>query len=153
MSTALTLPGKSATDFFPKKPSMLRLFFRLAFPIIVALATLFFDACEETAPAVPYLGGTYGAAPAGPPRDTISYWDGDGMSGKPSVKISIGEQRAYFYKSGQLVGISQLSTGREGLNTPKGQFSIIQKDKDHVSTKYGDYVDDADNVVKANVEL
>src|SRR6266853_5665111 len=68
-----------------------------------------------------YLGGTYGAAPAGPPRDTISYWDGDGMSGKPSVKISIGERRAYFYKSGQLVGISQLSTGREGLNTPKGQ--------------------------------
>jgi lipoprotein-anchoring transpeptidase ErfK/SrfK len=132
---------------------MLRLFFRLAFSIIVALATFFFGACEETAPAVPYLGGAYGAVPAGPPRDTISYWDGDGMSGKPSVKISLGEQRAYFYKSGQLVGISQLSTGREGLNTPKGQFSIIQKDKDHVSTKYGDFVDGAGTVVKGNVAI
>jgi lipoprotein-anchoring transpeptidase ErfK/SrfK len=137
---------------FSKKPSMLRLFFRFAFPVIVATATLFFGACEETAPAVPYLGGTYGAA-AGPPRDTISYWDGDGMNGKPSIKISLGEQRAYFYKSGQLVGLSQLSTGREGLNTPKGQFSIIQKDKDHVSTKYGDFVDDAGTVVKGNVAI
>lgn len=132
---------------------MSRLFFNVIFSAIVTLAALFFGACEETAPAVPYLGGNYGAAQAGPPRDTISYWDGDGMGGKPSVKISLGEQRAYFYKSGQLVGISQLSTGREGLNTPKGQFSIIQKDKDHVSTKYGDFVDDAGNVVKANVAI
>ena len=132
---------------------MSRLFFNFFFSAIVALAALFFGACEETAPAVPYLGGNYGAAQAGPPRDTISYWDGDGTGGKPSVKISLGEQRAYFYKSGQLVGISQLSTGREGLNTPKGQFSIIQKDKDHVSTKYGDFVDDAGTVVKANVAI
>src|SRR4029077_215211 len=69
-----------------------------------------------------YLGGTYGGAPAGPPRDTVSYWDGDNASGSPSVKISLGEQRAYFYKSGVLVGVSQLSTGREGLNTPTGTF-------------------------------
>jgi lipoprotein-anchoring transpeptidase ErfK/SrfK len=51
------------------------------------------------------------------------------------------------------VEISQISTGREGLNTPKGQFSIIQKDKDHVSTKYGDFVDSAGNVVKPNVAI
>jgi lipoprotein-anchoring transpeptidase ErfK/SrfK len=75
------------------------------------------------------------------------------MSGKPTVKISLGEQRAYFYKSGKLAGISQLSTGREGLNTPIGKFAIQQKDVNHVSTKYGDYVDAADNVVKPNVEL
>ena len=64
-----------------------------------------------------------------PPRpvDNVSYWDGDGIDGKPSVKISLGEQRAYFYKGGQLVGISQLSTGREGLGTPIGQFSHHSK--------------------------
>ncbi len=73
--------------------------------------------------------------------DNVSYWDGDGVPGKPSIKISLGEQRAYFYKSGKLVGISQLSTGREGQNTPVGQFKIIQKDLDHVSSLYGDYVD------------
>ncbi len=102
-----------------------------------------------------YLGGVYGPGPvsAGAPQDNVSYWDGDEMEGKATVKISLGEQRAYFYKGGKLVGISQLSTGREGLNTPIGKFAIQQKDVNHVSTKYGDYVDSADQVVKPNVEL
>src|SRR6476620_12603780 len=100
-----------------------------------------------------YLGGGYGGAPAGPPRDTVSYWDGDSVGGSPSVKISLGEQRAYFYKSGVLVGVSQLSTGREGLNTPLGTFKIIQKDKDHVSSLFGDYIDSAGTVVLPNVDV
>src|SRR5258707_9215769 len=100
-----------------------------------------------------YLGGTYGGAPAGPPQDTVSYWDGDSVSGKPSITISLREQRAYFYKSGVLVGVSQLSTGREGLNTPYGRFSIIQKDINHVSSLFGDYVDSAGNVVLPNVDV
>ncbi len=101
-----------------------------------------------------YLGGgVYGGAPAGPPRDTVSYWDGDSVGGSPSVKISLGEQRAYFYKGGVLVGVSQLSTGREGLNTPLGNFKIIQKDKDHASSLFGDYVDSAGTVVVPNVDI
>jgi lipoprotein-anchoring transpeptidase ErfK/SrfK len=100
-----------------------------------------------------YLGGVYGGASTGAPRDTVSYWDGDTASGSPSIKISLGEQRAYFYKSGVLVGVSQLSTGREGLNTPTGSFKIIQKDKDHVSSLFGDYVDSSGNVVVANVDV
>src|SRR5437667_10271083 len=100
-----------------------------------------------------YLGGVYGGAPSGPPRDTVSYWDGDSVNGSPSVKISLGEQRAYFYKSGVLVGVSQLSTGREGLNTPFGNFKIIQKDKDHASSLFGDYVDSAGRVVVPNVDI
>ncbi len=100
-----------------------------------------------------YLGGVYGNAPAGPPQDSVSYWDGDSASGKPSITISLREQRAYFYKSGVLVGVSQLSTGREGLNTPYGHFSIIQKDQNHVSSLFGDYVDEAGNVVKPNVDI
>ena len=101
-------------------------------------------------------GGVYGGVQAGgggPPRDTVSYWDGDHASGSPSIKISLGEQRAYFYKGGVLVGVSQLSTGREGLNTPVGNYKIIQKDKDHVSSLFGDYVDSAGNVVVPNVEV
>jgi lipoprotein-anchoring transpeptidase ErfK/SrfK len=100
-----------------------------------------------------YLGGAYGNAPAGPAHDTVSYWDGDSTNGKPSITISLREQRAYFYKSGVLVGVSQLSTGREGLNTPNGHFSIIQKDVNHVSSLFGDYVDSAGNVVVPNVDV
>ena len=87
------------------------------------------------------------------PRDTVSYWDGDHASGSPSIKISLGEQRAYFYKGGVLVGVSQLSTGREGLNTPAGNYKIIQKDKDHASSLFGDYVDSSGKVVVANIEI
>ena len=100
-----------------------------------------------------YLGGAYGNALVGPPHDTVSYWDGDSTNGKPSITISLREQRAYFYKSGVLVGVSQLSTGREGLNTPYGHFSIIQKDVNHVSSLFGDYVDSAGNVVVPNVDV
>ena len=102
-----------------------------------------------------YLGGVYGNQPvsSSAPQDSVSYWDGDAVSGKPSIKIKLAEQKAYFYKGGQLVGISQLSTGREGLGTPTGSYSIIQKDKDHVSTLYGDYVDSADNVVVSNIDV
>jgi len=73
--------------------------------------------------------------------DNVSYWDGDGVSGAPRVRISLSEQRAYFYKGDQLVGISILSTGREGHNSPTGSFHVMQKDIDHVSSIYGDYID------------
>lgn len=122
------------------------------FAILCALA-----ACDDDASMAQtqYLGGVYGpgAVSAYAPQDTVSYWDGDGVSGKPSIKIKLSEQRAYFYKGGELVGVSQLSTGREGLTTPAGSFSISQKDKDHVSSKYGDYVDMADNVVVPNIDV
>lgn len=75
------------------------------------------------------------------PHDDVSYWDGDGVSGSPSIRISLGEQKAYFYKGGQLVGVSILSSGREGFNSPTGSFRILQKNRDHVSSIYGNYVD------------
>src|SRR3954468_17218230 len=121
------------------------------FSVFVIVAAVFVTTgCEEDprfATQNQYLGGTT-AAPtySGPPPDSISYWDGDNLGGKPSIKISVSEQKAYFYKNGLLVGISQLSTGREGLNTPTGKYSIIQKDKDHVSTMYGDFVDSGGQV-------
>jgi lipoprotein-anchoring transpeptidase ErfK/SrfK len=125
---------------------------------LAASVTLFLVGCDGDDPRAAqsqYLGGVYGNTPVAntAPRDSVSYWDGDGVSGAPSIKIKLSEQKAYFYKGGQLVGISQLSTGREGMGTTTGSFKIIQKDKDHVSNLYGDYVDSADNVVVANIDV
>ena len=137
---------------------MLNSIFR-TFPFVFATSlALVLVGCDGDDPATArsqYLGGVYGNQPVSnsAPRDSVSYWDGDSVSGKPSIKISLGEQKAYFYKSGQLVGISQLSTGREGMGTTTGSFKIIQKDQNHVSSQYGDYVDSADNVVVANVDV
>jgi lipoprotein-anchoring transpeptidase ErfK/SrfK len=79
------------------------------------------------------------------------YWNGDGIPGASSIQIRLGEQKAYFYKGGKLVGMSPISTGREGYATPSGHFRVIQKNEDHVSNLYGNYVDDAGKVVIANV--
>jgi lipoprotein-anchoring transpeptidase ErfK/SrfK len=137
---------------------MSHIIFRRSSLLLAASAALFFVGCDGDDPRTAqsqYLGGVYGNTPVSntAPRDSVSYWDGDGTSGKPSVKIKLREQRAYFYKGGQLVGISQLSTGREGMGTSTGSFSIIQKDQNHVSSQYGDYVDSADTVVVANVDV
>src|SRR5260221_12646035 len=79
-----------------------------------------------------YLGGfRHQNQPQRANFDNVSYWDGDNASGAPSIKINLGEQRAYFYKGGELAGIPVLSTGREGFGPTPGSFSIIQRDKDH----------------------
>ena len=140
-----------------KQPS-----FRFSFfPLLLcgAVTILALAGCGEDDPRLvygqtQYLGGVYGDYPAAStaPVDNVSYWDGVGVPGKSTVKISLGEQRAYFYKGGKLVGISQLSTGREGLDTPAGSYKIMQKDLDHASSRYGDYVDAADNVVMPNID-
>jgi lipoprotein-anchoring transpeptidase ErfK/SrfK len=132
--------------------------FRRISLVLATCTGLLLIGCDGDDPAVArsqYLGGVYGNEPvsSAAPKDSVSYWDGDAVSGKPSIKISLGEQKAYFYKGGQLVGISQLSTGREGMGTTTGSFKIIQKDQNHVSSQYGDYVDSADNVVAANVDV
>jgi len=153
--SALTFFIACALKVRPKM-IMLRSSYR-SLQIVAVIAVLLFAAgCGEDprfSARTQYLGGTYGGAPAGAPQDSVSYWDGDSVSGKPSITISLREQRAYFYKSGVLVGVSQLSTGREGLNTPYGRFSIIQKDVNHVSSLFGDYVDSAGNVVVPNVDV
>jgi lipoprotein-anchoring transpeptidase ErfK/SrfK len=130
-----------------------------ASPVLAALALIFLAGCGADDPRLAYgetqyLGGIYGNQPVSStaPVDNVSYWDGEGVPGKPSIKISLSEQRAYFYKSGQLVGISQLSTGQEGRNTPIGNFKVIKKDLDHASSRYGDYVDAQDNVVAPNID-
>lgn len=121
----------------------------MIFRTLFALASLLFLAGCATDPrtdrGILYLTDEGGIV-AVPQRqranfDNISYWDGDNVQGDPFVLIRLSEQRAYFYKGNQLVGVSSISTGREGFDTPTGKFRIIQKDKDHVSSVFGDYVD------------
>jgi hypothetical protein len=160
VQTVETPPLDFLRELRIKTPSkiMQRFFLRFLQAVVSIALILLATGCGEDprfSGNTSYIGGGIygGGEQTGPPRDTVSYWDGDQASGSPSIKISLGEQRAYFYKSGLLVGVSQLSTGREGRNTPYGHFSIMQKDKNHASNLYGDYVDSADNVVAPNVDV
>ena len=105
-------------------------------------------------PQTPYLEAfAPGSVPgsANFTTDTVSYWDGDGLTGAPSIVIDLSDQRAYFYKGGTLAGVSSLSTGDEGHPTTTGKFKIVEKDKNHRSNLYGDFVDAAGNVVVKDV--
>ncbi|MBS0658750.1 MAG: L,D-transpeptidase family protein [Verrucomicrobia bacterium] len=73
--------------------------------------------------------------------DSVSFWDGDGVKGPPRIEIRLSEQRAYFYKGDTLVGVSAISSGREGYASPTGSFRIVDKRKDHRSSIYGEFVD------------
>jgi lipoprotein-anchoring transpeptidase ErfK/SrfK len=62
------------------------------------------------------------------------------------------EQKAYFYKGKHLVGETIVSTGKPGFSTPPGSYEVLSKNADHVSTAFGDYVDDYGNVVRSNID-
>jgi len=88
----------------------------------------------------PWQGGRYG------------YWKGDGGPGSPKIVVHLREQKAYFYKGNLVVGESTVSTGRPGFSTPPGRYHVISKDRNHISSEFGDYVDNNGNVVKSNVD-
>ena len=81
----------------------------------------------------PYLAGYQPAAE----KPKVGYWDGDGVEGTALIKINIDRQKAFFYKGGQLVGETPISTGIEGRETPRGRFKVTEKDADHHSNLYG----------------
>jgi hypothetical protein len=96
--------------------------------------------------------GKHHSAPAIP--DDISYWDGEGVSGSPLIKINRAQQKAYFYKGSELVGVSKISSGNEDHGTPPGRYKITQKSKDHKSSLYGVFKDKATGaMLNDNVDI
>jgi len=59
-------------------------------------------------------------------------------SGPLVMVISLDEQLAYVYRNGLRIGVSTVSTGKKGYETPTGVFTILQKQKVHFSSLYDD---------------
>jgi hypothetical protein len=107
--------------------------------ILVALLAL---AIASTTSAVPVWGAKE-PKPAGTPLDSLKpgdfIWNGDALpSGPIVVVVSLTEQRAYVYRNGVRIGVSTVSSGKKGYQTPTGVFTVLQKDADHRSSKYND---------------
>lgn len=65
------------------------------------------------------------------------WWDSNApKSGQTEVVVSLEDQRAYVYRAGQLIGVSTISSGKEGKETPTGIFPILEKKRSHFSRKY-----------------
>jgi lipoprotein-anchoring transpeptidase ErfK/SrfK len=77
----------------------------------------------------------------------LTDFSGPRPTGRASIVIDLTAQRAYLYRGKTLMIESPASTGREGYDTPTGKFHVIQKDLDHRSTIYGEYVRDGSVVV------
>lgn len=56
--------------------------------------------------------------------------------GPMMIVISLQRQKAYVYRNGVIIGVSTVSTGSEGRETPTGVFTVLQKDIDHKSNLY-----------------
>jgi lipoprotein-anchoring transpeptidase ErfK/SrfK len=111
------------------------------------LAALIICSCEE------YPGPYATAGPGFYPRAApAGWWNDDSASGKPRIVVHVGEQKAYFYKGKQLVGETSVSTGKPGFSTPPGRYTVLSKSADHVSSLFGDYVDDYGNVARSNID-
>ena len=77
----------------------------------------------------------------------------DNHHGRVWIAIKVREQRAILYKRKTEVAESRISSGREGFGTPTGVFRVWQKDADHRSSVYGDYVDRSGRVIVGNVDV
>jgi len=67
------------------------------------------------------------------------------------VRVSIPKQRAYLMVGEQIAADSPISSGKAGHGTPGGNFSVLEKDPDHRSSIYGDFVDRSGRVVRAGI--
>ena len=59
-------------------------------------------------------------------------------TGPVRVLVSLPLQLAFVWRGQALVGVSSVSTGVAGYDTPTGTFPILEKDRDHHSNLYDD---------------
>ena len=67
------------------------------------------------------------------------------------VIVSLAKQRAYLMIGEEIAIDSPISSGKRGHTSPNGSFSVLEKDKDHRSNIYGDYVDSKGRVVRGGI--
>jgi lipoprotein-anchoring transpeptidase ErfK/SrfK len=67
------------------------------------------------------------------------------------IVVSIPKQRAYLMVDEEIVADAPVSSGKRGHETPRGHFTVMEKDPNHHSSLYGDFVDRSGRVVRAGV--
>jgi lipoprotein-anchoring transpeptidase ErfK/SrfK len=67
------------------------------------------------------------------------------------IVVSIPKQRAYLMIAEQIVIDGPVSSGKRGHSSPTGHFTVLEKDPNHHSSLYGDFVDGSGRIVRAGV--
>ncbi|HEY3900266.1 MAG TPA: L,D-transpeptidase [Chthoniobacter sp.] len=58
-----------------------------------------------------------------------------------AIDIDLAAQKAFLLQDGKIVYDSPISSGRPGHPTPTGNFTVLEKDDNHLSSLYGKIVD------------
>ncbi|MGU3495597.1 L,D-transpeptidase [Xanthobacteraceae bacterium A53D] len=96
------------------------------------------------------LGGgcALGLLPAGATEDadevavrnlkpgTYLWYPDRAPEGPVAIVVALPAQRCFVYRNGVRIGVTTVSTGRDGYQTPTGVFTILDKDVDHHSSVY-----------------
>ena len=115
-----------------------KLFCTVAAPLLACLGSV---AAQAKAPAT-IASAALSAAPLTEDQaDTLKpggyLWNPNvATSGAVNIVVDLDRQLAFVYRGGGLIGISTVSTGREGHETPVGTFTILQKQVEHKSNLY-----------------
>jgi lipoprotein-anchoring transpeptidase ErfK/SrfK len=77
-------------------------------------------------------------------------WGSAGIAAESRVIISLSDQSASLIEGGRTILVSPIASGKPGWSTPTGNFSIFNKDIDHLSRSFGLIVDAYGRVVNPN---
>jgi lipoprotein-anchoring transpeptidase ErfK/SrfK len=69
------------------------------------------------------------------------------------IVVSLPKQRAYLMTGTEILIDSPVSSGKRGHTSPSGNFRILEKDPNHFSSLYGDFVDRSGRIVRAGVSM
>jgi len=69
------------------------------------------------------------------------------------VLVSLSKQRAYLIGGDAIYIDTPISSGKAVGMTPTGSFSVLEKDPNHKSSIYGEFVDTSGRTVRAGVSL
>ena len=67
------------------------------------------------------------------------------------VVISLSKQRVYLMTGDQVYIDAPISSGKAGHESPSGSFSVLEKDPNHRSSVYGNFVDHSGRTVRSGV--
>jgi len=67
------------------------------------------------------------------------------------IVVSLSKQRAVLFVGEEVAIDTPVSTGKRKGMTPAGQFAVMEKDADHRSSLYGDFVNSRGAVVRGGV--
>ena len=75
------------------------------------------------------------------------------MATNSKIIICLPQQRARLYVYGRVALDWPVSTGVDGHETPTGAFRVMEKSRQHYSSRYGKWVNDKGRVLDSNADL